>query len=681
MAGELNMENHRVSAFIGDPFHRTNADTSDDFGRGLLHKNPLVEEAFPDPLKELLENLIKSDGEFFSGQKDSHGELWQAAFFSYLDNYFSVLLEVITLAEQAKGSEEDCRPYLQALDALLGWKCCRVSRENRLMIPKRFPIEEAVQTLGEWLSDICDEEGDNLAGEILRTQKQRHLQYIIYGMDQVYLRTDKESEEVPKGVPYHEAGCLTKLSSVRLIEKVDNFCRFNDFTKSPVRVACLGDIDSPDILGKYFSKNSDNIEVQLFQLERDKGSELTFTVNGSYPEGKCGETDRKVFNLRILSDLEMLFEQYDIVLFTDDGCFYRQGQDDKTIEERAVRPQLKWLIDTARQETKKEDKVLYYKRAYRAAGEWLNAWNSDKTAALQFDQQLFKTIQSVMKPKYNVYLYVSMGKHISGQDLYYRDVCNDENYGGKEISVYKIPAGKEEMDKVSEKLGSFISNTQTSESIIIDLWKLVKSVSDDYYSKFLDKGGNKCLCDGIKMLRDTKVRITWEKKDEKLHFKIISNGGIEFQNKIQEFMDEFLERGFNNVKYTCVQKYLHNLMGNAIVARANDVEGIVEGWLLKKGFFDSQVILDEDLNMSEEEFKSTSELFEPRRTVLSVINNLNSVWIRDYDKKEEYLLYEFRNKYCPNLNEQTFRDLMNALHKACEDLGYTDGRLYNHSKL
>ena len=83
---------------------------------------------------------------------------------------------------------------------------------------------------------------------------------------------------------------------------------------------------------------------------------------------------------------------------------------------------------------------------------------------------------------------------------------------------------------------------------------------------------------------------------------------------------------------------------------------------------------------NEDDTYISSQLFEPRRTILSVMSNLNMAWIRDYERKEEYLLYEFRNRYCPNLSETVFINLLRAIHNSCENLGYVDSRLYNHSE-
>ena len=149
-------------------------------------------------------------------------------------------------------------------------------------------------------------------------------------------------------------------------------------------------------------------------------------------------------------------------------------------------------------------------------------------------------------------------------------------------------------------------------------------------------------------------------------------------------MQEVLKKGFLEVKHTCVKKYLHRLLGNAVSSRAMDVEGILIGYLLRDGFFDSRVswggFVEKADSDNEDDTYISSQLFEPRRTILSVMSNLNMAWIRDYERKEEYLLYEFRNRYCPNLSETVFINLLRAIHNSCENLGYVDSRLYNHSE-
>lgn len=687
---ELNMNHTEVSVFTGDPSRQANADTFDDFIFDRMQWEPISHTR---DSEDVMCALKESDVKLSAIEKVPSEELEQV-FFAHMDNYIKLLmLLILDILNVKDASQQGC--FLRQLDAMLRWKCCLVSREDRLMIPQSHPMEVAVRTFDKWISE-GKQETELLTREILESQKRRRSRYMVYSTDQVYLRNNRceTIRGAEEGVPFYETEELTDISSIRLIEKVEHYIKTRKIEPhSCVRVACLGEIQEPEKLIEYYQSTPDSnlaYQVQLIQLKRDRASSgLVFSVTDSYPEDASRDSDRRMFNLMKLSDLEALFKQYNIVLFMDEGCFYCQGQEGKSIEERMVQAQLEWIIQTAKKEPKKENRILYYMQAYRTVGEWLNSFNSGATARMQFNEKLFKTIQSVMTPQYEVYLYASYGKRIPFQNLYNRDVCNDENYDGKELAVYKVPSQSRDL---SGDVAKFL-NFSRDKKVKVDLWKIVKSISNDFYSKFLDDinkandNGNIEECQWIRLLRNIRLIISWQEPftdDSKLEFRIEKVGDERYYEQIGSFMQEVLNKGFLDVKHTCVQKYLHRLLGNAISSRAMDIEGILVGYLLKDGFLDSRVSWEgfvERTNSDESnDMVLSSQFFEPRRTILSVISNLNMTRIRDYERKEEYLRYEFRNRYCPNISEQVFARLIKAIHKACENMGYVNNRLYYHSE-
>lgn len=678
--GKVNIDRQEVSVFAGDYYQLASADTFDDFRQNRLQWESVPVTPETDVLVQALE---KYDGEAFTAEKSNDG-LTQDVFDAYMRKYIELLTHLIAMTvDRADVGQRG--QSLRQLDALLRWKCCSVSREDWLMIPETHPMELAVRTFDRWIK--AEQSGkDDLTDEILESQRRRRSRYMIYNTDQVYLRANDCEiwRGAMKGVPFCDAEKLTKISSVRLIEKIEHYINTrSDITEECVRVACLGEIEEPDKLGEFYRATT-HYQVQLVQLKRDKDSSgLVFTITAGYPEEANRDSDRRMFNLLKLADLEALFKQYNIVLFMDEGCFYCQGQEGKSIEERMVRPQLEWILRAAEKETKKENRILYYRLAYNTAGEWLNSLSSSGTARMQFNEKLFKAIQSVMIPQYEVYLYVSYGKRIPVRELYNRDVCNDENYGGREVAVYKIPSQSKD---ISGEVAGFLKRSGKNE-VKIDLWKIVKSISDDYYTKFLCDAGIEDEYQKIQLLRNLYLVISWPKRfvdGSKLEFWVEQSGNTGYYNQIGKFVQEMLEKGFLSVEHDCVEKYLHRLLGNAVSSRATDVEGILVGYLLKDGFFDTRVEWKGFIGretVAEKRTGSSSQLFEPRRTILSVMSNLNTAWIQDYKRKREYLFYEFRNRYCPHLSEVVFEKLMRVIHDSCENLGYIDNRLYNHSEL
>lgn len=689
---ELNTERHATAAFFGDPHQQVNADTLLDFENDVLYWSELVQN--PEVQNEL-EELWKKDTEFQWKTKDAQAAIEQGLLESYEESYLTLLSRLVSEAKRLEGSSERGR-ILRQLELMLRWKCCLISSEDRLLIPVTHPMERAIRALKDQIASSQGDKAGTLTWEILETRKKRYSRYLVYSMEQVYLRTGEERRNAVEAVPFYEAGSLTEISSIRFIEKVEHFYRTKgiggqrDCREKPIRIACLGEVKEPNALIDYYNgKQDQKILVELVELKQAQaGKQFLFAVKEGYPENAVRKEDRRIFNLLVLSDLEALFKQYDIVLFLDEGCFYRQGQDDRTLEERMVQQQLQWLMDTAKREKKPENRILQYKKAFEMTGEWLSSININATARMQFHDKLFGAIQSVMTPEYEVYLYVSYGEQIAGRVLYNRDVCNDENYDGREVSVYKMPSREKDISDAVLKFLQPVSNKK----IEIDFWKLVKSISNDYYLKFLKKAGiikekavNETKNNGIRLLRHTALEISWPeslKNEEKIRFQLRTNGDEAYCQQTTQFMEEFLEAGFVQPKHSCVKEYLHKLLGNAVVSRAANVEGILLGYLLKNGFFDARISWEGIIRETgDRENMVNSRFFEPRRAILSVIDNLNMAWIRDYEKKKEFLLYDFRPRYCPGLSEEVFWQLMSAVNEACSMTGYVDSRLYHHSSL
>ena len=384
--------------FSGMPDSQMVADTWEELKRDNLRKEPVsITPEFNDRLRPLRESYDCLFNVF-----DGTEKVRQASIETYLERYIALLTELISdCLEEEESSEQ--RQILRQLDVMMKWMCCHVSREDKLLIPATHPMELLAKTLDEWLTEAQDDERMDIVKEILNSQKKLYSKYIIYGMDQIYLRTDTEKwEDVAVGIPFRRSHNLTKVSSLRLIEKVDHFKKSNSGYGNVIRVACLGTIDRPEMLSGYYNGDPTTRVVQLQHVEEVRG--LSFSITEDCPQDLVYDGDRKVFNLLNPSDLENLFGQYDIVLFMDEGCFYRQGQAGKSLEEKGVLPHLNWLMESARQEKKRENKFIFYRRAYETVGKWLNGWNSDFTANLQFDEKLLWSIQSAMKPEHEVYI-------------------------------------------------------------------------------------------------------------------------------------------------------------------------------------------------------------------------------------------------------------------------------------
>lgn len=604
----------------------------------------------------------------------------------YAELYLTLLEQIVGEIVDGKHREEGGQ-LIQQLELMMRWKCCMVNLDNMLLIPRCHPMEMVANALID--TPPCGGSG-SLADIVMASKKSHYARYMISLSDQVFLRSAKE-----KGKKYREAfsiknaGSLTNVSSIRFIEKVAHFMettgKQRDIKK--VKVACVGKVEEPQMLEEYYKGTP--WEVNLFKLERvaTEDGRMLFRVD-NVQAAKLDENDKRMFNLLLLSDLEALFRQFDLVLFMDEGCFYSAGQTDKTLEEKMVIPQLEWLHTKAVKEERAEKKLIWYLQEFETIGKWLNGMGTDATANLQFNEKLFKAIHNAMVPECDVYLYISQDGHVGDYDLYRRNVCNDENYDGRRVTVYKVPHFRKVSGEENANTQKLIENTQTE--ILVDVWKLVKSISNRYYEAIKERLDISDFKETISVLKSSFLAVQPQRRgkgtvDIAFQLKVkpeFKDEGV--QEKIKEFLGELLKEGFQSPDNPCVAVYLRHLVGDAVVSRANNVRSILLGYLLKSGYFDGCTSWNECIGGLDGQYVGEvleDGLFEARRIVYSAIKNLDSYQLRDYDRREEFLLYDFRNKYCSGVDEEIFIRLIEKINDACKAFGYGESSLAAYSNI
>ncbi len=617
------------------------------------------------------------------------------AIFNYVGLFMSlsekIILEISAIDENEDGDKENFRRgnYIQQLDSLIRWQCCTINLENIIMVPKNHPMELIITALRSFPQKL-DGRANDLERIIYDTAYRRHFSYLISLADQVYIRKYNSNENTHskyvRALPLKEAGALTEISSIRFIEKIAHYRT----SAQNLRIACLGDVKEPNLIEEYYKNDGVSVEIFIFKQLKTDDERIMFRIDEGY-SGKMQSNEKRIYNLMDPSDLNQLFCQFNIVFFMDEGCFYRAGQYNKTPYEDSVIPYLSWLRKLYTNDTGNiyEKWLLFYKKEYEVIGRWLNTVDTNKTAHLQFNEKLFNTIQNAMTDTCHVYLYISHGRQIGKLDLYARNVCNDENYGGKSLSVYKMPAKSYVLDSGSID-DNIIKLLSCDNNIIkIDFWKLLKSISNDYYKIFLGQEKEQSFLSEIKKLKEMYLEIDYSYiiSDGKVSWRLESHKHLE-QNLIaraEQFLKEIIEKVFINCDSRYVLKYIRNLFVNSMISRANTVEDLMVAYLLECGHFKGIELSQKKftiLNVADNNGSGMDDgLFEARRTILSVIKNLDVVRIRELENAEEFLLFDFRNRYCPRLGQETFRCLLKSVNKACLKLGYKESRAFNYSDL
>lgn len=661
------------------------ADTLEDLKEQAVRRHTLRFRNLPEAA-EVWDRLLAMEADIQDCVRSGRLWSWEDGAMKSMESYVTLYLSLLEMlvGEVKKRKGKDCGELIQLLELLMRWKCCMLNLENELLIPPCHPIEMVSRVLTK-----CPRESEDgeLANAVKRIRRKGQARYQIALSDQVFLRNhNEENEKYSQARSINKAGSLTRISSVRFIEKAAHFMETRH--KKEVRMACVGQVQEPDLVERYFQEKG--CKAELFELRRrlTEDGRLLFGIDD--PGKRLRESDKRIFNLLLLSDLQMLFEQFDIVLFMDEGCFYSAGQTGKTIEEKYILQQLEWLRKTAAAGRQRDKRLRWYLGEFDAIGKWLKGLNMSETAQLQFDERLFRSIHNAMVPGCDVYLYISQSRYVGTTDLYRRNICNDENYEGGSVAVYKVPCCQLDSD-VTESVGRLTK--AAPREILVDVWKLVKGVSEEYQAFFLEKLQTTFWIEAVDILKNSFLTVDVCGAGEKAEviFGLKQNQAFadsSRKQKLEEFLRELLEEGFRKEGNFCVSSYIRRLVGNAVVARGNCVRDVLLGYLLKKGHFEGHVswrnqkITGEGAEGGPKCAETLSDgLFEARRTAYSAVSNLEKYRLRDYDRREEFLFGEFKGTYCRDISEGAFAELMQRIHGDCAELGYEDSSLFAYSDI
>ena len=614
------------------------------------------------------------------------------------DDYFYEIAEIFE--DDASLSERE-----EELKRLLTMGFCRLNDSNTYLIPYWHPfvlcMDEYLGKLAKDYNAFVDEDEDSdiyklIYGSVLRDYIQNKSDYNIYTENQVYYSKKPGAGECRRAVPWDRAGALTEFDSLRLAGKVDLWARRHaeDAEENiTVKIAYIGELRNIADLQIYLNRNTDKykhkFQIEFTQLlRRPELGEYIFEINGS------DHNEKRIFDLMSSTDLRTLYQCYNIFLLLDQSYFYKQWQSDKPTEEKTLDKKIVWYSKKMEKaSSEREDASGYSFKIYEDSGLWLNGHLRDESAEFSFDIRLYETLSKNVSDDCDVYLYISKGESIGNINLRRQSLCNSERYDGKILYVYKLSGNLSADDKNAsvESVSLGIDRLIAQDQVVtaIDFWKLIKSTGTAFSRIFINKleeqseGLDKY--DIIRILTDSKLIITRNnnpKAQQQIRFRIQTNAGEDsIQSLLKEYAEAYLVlcKEENSNKY--VSTYLKRLLSDAIVSRTESVEGLLCALLLLEGNlkFSSEIgEIEKSENIENAELYSRgADFFRSRRAAYSAIEGLSTVLIRGEGESRRYALnYDFRNIYCPDVNESSFARFVKAVHNACRLYDYKNSILY-----
>ena len=606
-----------------------------------------------------------------------------------IDCYFGDIVQFFnTVKEDNNGDGVIGRDQLERW---LTVRSCKINDTNRYLMAPCHPVvwlidEDRARLERKYNESIENDRSDisrAIKKSVLRDYLRRMESFYVYGTGRVYL--SKRADGCRRAIPWDDVGTLTSLSSLRLLEKIQSWVRRNFNEESgqdlEVRIAYIGTIDDPEKLQEYYRETpltingkGVNVKVTLTQLTRmPQSGKFVFRRKDHVQEGK------RIFDLSSLADMKELFGKFNIVLFMDESYFYKQGQTRKNLSEERIaeyvqwcQKELEWELNTRKlTDDKAESRKSYlYREIYNKAGLWMNGYGGDETARLGFDKDLFGAIeQAAGNADCDIYLYISLGETVGNVKLVNRSVCNDERYAGKKLLVYQMDSQSYDEADVDSLVKTMLQESDILADI--DLWKLVKSIGSEFGEYFFMLWGAQQgeICSRIDVLRHSYLLVSVADSSEQkpeLQFSLYLPHG--FPQAESEFLFEFVTSylamccGDNDSDISYIKDYLYDLLVNSVRSRANTVEGIFYAYLMER----KCVAIKEEIGrVSEKADGNDSIRYQARRTVYSAVKELDHIVIRDMEKRWDTLKHEFRYLYCRDIEEDTFKMLVDKVNRYC----------------
>lgn len=516
-----------------------------------------------------------------------------------------------------------------------------------------------VRLMNEWYLELTGEKSrkeyadDELAvaicEDVVKSKylERKKMEFCVFGKD--YKLTEDD-----RFMPYLSYGSLAQIQDIRIITKIKNILK----EKNMAKVAIFGTLKKEKNYFKEFFRDK-NTEIENFIFLQE---DLFRSPDSEY-----------VVNLKNPLDIMYLVKNYNLILFLDESYFYKPFQSHKSFIEENYARYIKILFQRINVE-KLDDisKINIYYTLYETTKKFLACKNKPMSPQYEFDAELIKQFEALVNSYpadvADIYFYIHNDR-IEDTEIEIMNVCKEENYDGKNLNVYKISGRKSQvvLPVVSSKMN-------TARMISVDLWKLIKSVSNRYYTEKWSKYS-------IDELMTTQVifRIGKKEKDDKelfvIEYTIGESEKEELRNATKRFMQSFCNIIAGEGEIGCIKRYLVNMLSNAFLSRAISVEcALMAYWTAHKEKLVFNYVSKEHWGGIED--LSDDMPYRERKQLYTIIEKLNRLMVRDMDQLQLILFMEFKNSYAKDMENEKFRQYIKEIHEVCERLGEKESRLY-----
>lgn len=674
---------------------RTPKEASDDFSRAFL-EYPVIEKKkllrtkaiseFSPEIKKMMEAVYR--------KFEQLSNLDTTAAEEALGCYFAALVDILEMADDQRSSLDTGVDYSPVVEELYLMYCERHRNVNQYYVPENHPVRVMNRQLDKAFrellkaADIQMRENHTaptrkkLTYEILEavfdTKKVNREQISLYCRNQVY-ETSPDRKKREYVVPFRQKKGNTEISYYRIWEKLRSYLNCHDVLDNKVRVAVFG-----ELTGDWAEEKElldPGVTVEWFTIEH-------FPEMGEYYFQSTD--DSQLYDLSNVEDVNDLVHKYNIILFLDINCLYRQWQSEKTVEERNESIHCRWYLDRSREQKSFKDKAAYYQLIYRHVGLWLNSLHEIKSSAFEFDVNIFRNLMTVSDENTDIYLYIRDGNKIASYNLEYSGVCNDEYYAGKSLMVYKLSQMNHE--RFIENYRKFLEKNEVYNEkhyVTIKLWKILKSIDNKYCNNTIN---SICESEGIsrgnliKALDRSYLVLEYDINADELLVDIECSTFLneELNGTTKSYLNDLakvvLDYAMEAQNLFCVRKYFKELLINSVITNAGSVEDLVFAYIWSRPWTKTSFRWGKSdfTPMVDQYMEGRHKL---RNTIYVLIERLENLRMRRVSDMRGYFLDVFRKMACPEVDEACFIETLHRIAECCEEFCYTSSSLFLNSTL
>lgn len=645
--------------------------------RELLEQAAEMPEEFRDPIAEVYNN-------FFHLPEMGRKALEQA-----LSTYFSTLVALLKTAEEERSAfREGTVDYSRVVEELYLLGCERNKNTNSYFIPAWHPVRVMNALVEQDLANLLTKE-DGVRRSVLEAvfdaQNKKRRQIKLFCRNQVYETSTEDQNGSAEACVFRQKEGNTDIPYLRIWEKIHSFQESHPGQKK-IEIAVFGKL----------SGESKSVE-KLLNAESEI-SWIYFENVPSMGEYYFQDTHKEqIFDLSNLDDTRDLARKYNIILFLDINCLYRQWQTEKTVDERNIRSYSKWCLDRSASQEGFKEKAAYYRSIYHYAGLWLNSLRQRNSSSFEFDAGLFQNLMAASDEGADIYIYIREGSSIASYNLEHSSVCNDEYYAGSRLLVYKL--AKTEKRVFNGDYREFLEHSREEMAeeypqVFLNLWKILKSVGNDYcdtFRKNVSREMNITENSLIKGLNNSvlilQYQINTEEKMIDIDYDVFVPQG-EWEEKQSDILRGSMEKllavilgyALKDDSMYCVKKYFKELLIHSVIVNAGSVSDLVFAHLLSQPWLDVR-LRKAFLDVRPHEQDSQFGRHKLHRTIFITIERLENLRMRRVPDMKGYFINTFRGMVCPEVDEDNFEQTLYCIADCCEKYHHTGSSLYLNSTL